>query len=172
MKDYLQRDLISGVTYKISNRHILIQNDNTCWANISVPILIDKDYMLDLYKEIRIIAKQNDVKISVSNHYKRKIIERYNEYVEIFNNSVDLFEKMKDIALQIEERGLHLGVSDDSLMKDFSDLKEKYFQLTVYASIENEAYRVITSIYKYLVCLKLELSSDKDFSYRLSKIYL
>lgn len=174
--EYLSRKIIP-VTFIIEDSHISIQSEHTSWINITKPKpLIAKEQMLDLYKEVKKLAKTANVSVSTRKNKYKEIIEKdYANYVECYNKSLKIFDEIKQLAYEIQARKIHMGCTDDEVLKQMANLKSDYCELLYYKS---SPCSQLLSVYSSLLANKEELlrsiQSEKSnkFYYKLTKIYI
>lgn len=111
--EYLERPLIEGVEYDISETCVAIQSQSTCFVSYSVPARLQKETMLLQYKRVLQMAREQGVKISYSRHIRRTICEQWADYLAECEKQEHLFQELREVANSVKRRGIHMGHADD-----------------------------------------------------------
>lgn len=69
--------------------------------------------MLNQYKRILQIAREQRTKISYSRHIRKTILEQWPDYVAGREKQERLFQQLREVAGVIQQRGIHMGHIDD-----------------------------------------------------------
>lgn len=125
-QEYLNRQLIDGVDYDITEDRIRIENVNTTWISIKRPEKIDKESVILMHKNICRTAKNKGIKISYKNKYKKFITENWQQYEKEFDHYNKIFNKIIPVAEQIKKRGIHIGCVDDDILNKMEILKSEF----------------------------------------------
>ena len=96
--EYLDRPLIDGVVYEITETRVSIQSPNTCIVCCVLPERCDKKDMLKLYKRVLQMAKAKKVKISYSLHIHKTIREQWDDYVSKREKQEQIFLQLRGSA--------------------------------------------------------------------------
>ena len=111
--EYLERPLIEGVGYEISETRVTIQSPNTCFVSYVLPERCQKDQMLNKYQCILRMAKEQGIRISYSRHIRKTIQEKWPDYVAGREKQEQLFNELRKAASTVQQRGIHMGHVDD-----------------------------------------------------------
>lgn len=153
-QEYLQKEIIPDVIYKITDNEIYIKGNSTIFTQIKKPSnLIDIKEVNKIVKEIRSICKINNIKVGRKNQYKKKVEENYIYYITTYNMLCVEFEKALQLAKQVKERKIHYGCIDDVVLNQLQDISCK-FQRSGYGT---EPYSKVNSCYYDLVSLLNQL---------------
>ena len=112
--EYLDRPLIDGVVYEITETRISIQSPNTCIVCCVLPERCEKKDMLKLYKRVLQMAKAKKVKISYSLHIHKTIREQWDDYVSKREKQEQIFLQLRESAAVVQQHGIHVGYCDDT----------------------------------------------------------
>lgn len=156
-KEYLERELLN-TNFEIAKDKITVNSPSTSYCNITrVKNEITKKELLNLYSSIVKLAKLNKVTVSRKNGYKKFIIENFEKYENdiIFYNN--MFDSLTIKFREIENRGLHMGTSDDFILDKATDLKNEYIKMYYGSSVICK----IKDIYRVLLELHDDLTQDK-----------
>jgi hypothetical protein len=151
MSEYLKRELIANVEYDINNDSIRIQNDNTDFVHINRVKPINKNELLLLYRQVNKLAKEKNISISRKNGYKKYITENWIEYeneIKYYNN---LFNKAINKYKEVQQRGIHFGCSDDTVLNEAGNIKNQYIKMYYRNSIcshIHDIYNKLNELYE------------------------
>ena len=152
--EYLSKKLIEDTIYEIDNNSIKIENNHTCYIRCNrVQNNFTKNEILDLYKKVYQLAKNQNVSIARKNQYKKYIDESWEEYEKELKRYNDLFDNLITICKEVKNRGLHYGTSDDIVLKKASNIKNEYEKVYHGLSINSNIkriYRSLTELYNDL----------------------
>lgn len=116
-KEYLQRPLIEGVVYDITDNFIRVSNSNTLFINLEKRDRIQLEEVEKLFRELRKIAKDNPkLKLKGVTKFLPTIRKLYPEYCESASLIEKNFSEIGELFRQIETDGLHMGCRDDELL--------------------------------------------------------
>lgn len=147
-KEYLSKDLLPNVHYKISADCVSIYNEHTSWCNV-IPVKHIKRTDLDtLYEDVLGYVRlyKQKTKVSYKEHIRKQIETMYPVYKKEYDNAVKLYGRIIKQAKVVQERGIHYGCADDVELIQLTKLKEEYARIYWRSS----AYSRILHIYKYL----------------------
>ena len=155
---YLERPLIEDVSYEITETRVAINSSSTCFVSCVLPERCRKDDMLDRYRRVLRMAKAQGVKISYSAHIRKTIMTQWSEYEAARENQERLFEKLRELAKCIQQRGIHMGFVDDEYLAQLNRICDQLAMLRC-------RDRVISRIAEFdyaLSFLERDLSKDKE----------
>jgi len=156
-KEYLKRELLD-TNFEITKDKITVNSPSTSYCNITrVKNEFTKKELLNLYSSVVKLAKLNKVTVSRKNGYKKFIVEYFEKYendIVFYNN---MFDKIKLKFENIEQRGLHMGTSDDFILDKVTNLKNEYIKMYYGSSVICK----MKDIYRVLLQLHDELTQDK-----------
>lgn len=116
-KEYLQRPLIEGVVYDITDNFIRVSNSNTLFINLEKRDRIQLAEVEKLFRELRKIAKDNPkLKLKEVTKFLPTIRKLFPEYCESASLIEKNFSEIGELFRQIETDGLHMGCRDDELL--------------------------------------------------------
>lgn len=145
-QDYLNRPLIENIEYIITNNKVKIQGTDTSWINITRSEWIDKNSLLDTYRNIYRTAKEKGIKVSYKNRFKKFILENWQQYGDEFDYCNKIFDSIIPVAEQVQSRGIHYGYSDDEVLDILGNLKnelgEMFYRSTITSKIREIAFRL------------------------------
>lgn len=111
--EYLQRPLIEGVAYEISETRIAIQSPNSCIISCVLPKRCQKAEMLSRYQKVLQKSKKQGIRISYSLHIRRVIQEQWPTYIAGREKQERLFRELRETVTVVQQRGIRLGYRDD-----------------------------------------------------------
>lgn len=151
-KEYLSRPLLD-VKFRITESEVYVASEHTGYANIRKLERLLKEDILKLYSEVVKMSKSQGVKLSYKNHYKKNIEEHWEFYREELKYYNEIFDKTREKFLEVQERGLHSGTSDDSVLKEALELRNEFMKCywrTTHISKMTEIYAKLTLYHKEL----------------------
>lgn len=163
--EYLMRPYIEGALFTIENNHIRITSPSTIHAEAKIITILCQADLLSLYKKVLQKAKTHKVRISYSQHIRKQILERWNEYESRCIEAGIMFATIFEQAKVVRERGLHYGTVDDTELAKLQKLCSKYGEFFYRNSIASQ----MSEIYYHLNSLDSDLST---LASRLDTIYL
>lgn len=170
-KEYLQRDLLENVSYDISENYIKVQSESTMFINLSKYELVNnKQELLNKRAEVIKLAKEKKVSLSYQRKTKKTINELWESYETDKKTSEGLYNEIKTGWINVkEERGIHMGFSDDQYISHLSKLISEYNSL----SNTNKPTYILSELSNRLDETIRDLKYQKeDDNYRISKIHL
>ena len=156
--EYLAGPMIKDVRYEISDEHIRITSPNTCFVDMRLDGRLERESLLDIYRQVLQMAKAQRVRISYSNHMKRTLMTKWEEYESSIAARAALFRHLVTQARVVEARGIHCGCSDDKELSLLTDIRS---QLMPYGYRNSILFR-ISSIASQLEALQRGLAHDPD----------
>jgi len=154
--EYLSRPLIQDMHYEISDEHVRITCPNTCFVDVRLNGKLERESLLDRYRQVLQMAKAQKVKISYSNHMKRTLTTKWEEYESAVTERAALFRRLVTQARVVEARGIHYGCID---YKELSLMTEIRNQLTPYG-YRNSILSCISRIAHQLETFQRDLLYD------------
>ena len=150
----LKRPLIEDVSYEITETYVSIQDLHTCFVNRTLPERYRKDALLDQYRRVLRMAKEQGTKISYSRHIRKTIQEQWSGYVAGREKQERLFRELREAAEAVRQRGIHMGHRDDEALAKVYAIGSSLDRL----AFDNEAMRSITGASQHLRMLERDLS--------------
>ena len=163
--DYLAREPLTEVEFLIEDNHISISSPHTSYVNQYLNPPVEKQALLDLYAQILAVAKERKVRISYPRHIRKTIRERWQEYADNVEERDAIFQQMIWQARIVEQRGLHMGTSDDDELHNLAQLTWRFQKYGYLSGIIDK----FSCIHRDLVHLLEEFS---DSSIEVSRINL
>ena len=137
--EYLDRPLIDGVVFEITETRVSIQCPSTSIVCCVLPERCDKKEMLRLYRRVLHLAKARKVKISYSLHIHKTIREQWDAYIAAREEQEQIFQHLRESAAIVQQRGIHQGYCDDTEL----DKAIKYsWRLTEIARESDAAWQI------------------------------
>ncbi len=156
--EYLKRPVIEDVSYEITESRVSIQCPHTGFVGRTLPERCRKDALLDQYRRVLRMAKEQGARISYSRHIRKTIREQWPGYVAGREKQEQLFRELRDAAEAVRQRGIHLGHGDDEALAKVYEIGSSLDRL----SFNDEAIRSITGAMNYLRTLEHELSGGHE----------
>lgn len=165
MQEYLNNPIIEDAKYYITNDKIEIKNKCTLFCNVErIKDIIPLNELLNMYKSITKEARNRRYSISYKQKIKDKIINEYTNYIQEVQKSNEIFDKMVELAKQIEQRKIRYGCNNDTVLNELTNLRNEYIKIYY----RNSSTSLITEIKN-----KLErIQSDFKQNYDYMKIFL
>lgn len=127
---YLNREEIKDIKYNITNQKIEVGSATALYINIKPYKEINKKELLKKRLEIIRAAKSQGISISYKNKTKNTIIENWNDYKKDIQISQEIYQELKERWTHIRDnRGLHMGTSDDVYLDKTTQLQWDYEKL-------------------------------------------
>ncbi len=156
--EYLKRPMVEDVSYEISETYVAIQCPHTCFVSRTLPDRCRKDALLDQYRRVLRMAKEQGARISYTRHVRKTIREQWPGYVAGREKQERLFRDLRDAAEAVRQRGIHQGHADDEALARIYEIRNSLDDL----SFKDEAMRGITGAMNYLRTLEHELSGGHE----------
>ena len=161
-----------NANYVINNDRIAIFTETTSWINLArINDFHTKEELLDLYKAVDKAAKDAKIKVAYTNHYKKTILDNYDQYALDVEKSHKMYDEMKQIAANVRVTpSTEYNPEMELLMKK----RDEYSSLLYYGT---SPYWEILRVFKELKNLKEEIARQtanpiNGFFYRLVKIHI
>ena len=161
--EYLNRPLIENVEYSIEQDFVHIHSSCTCY--IQARRYKEMVNPMQLYKAVSQTATERKIKKSYKRHFKRFIESEWDNYRNSCIKSSSVFDEIIKCARQIQERGLHMGTSDDLKLAEMATLRERYNTFFHGNQVISQMCSIKNSLDDYLK----EMKNENDW---LCKIYL
>lgn len=123
--EYLSRPLIQSMNYEISGERVRIACPHTCFVDMRLNSRLEREPLLDSYRQILQMARAQNVKISYSNHMKRTLVTKWEEYESAITERAALFRHLVTQAQVVEARGIHYGCSDDKELSLLTEMRNR-----------------------------------------------
>lgn len=148
--EYLNEELVEDCIYEITDNRIKIETPSTCVIKENKGKYIDVNDTLKSYRKLLKLCKQNKIKIGYTNHYKKLLSENKVAYYEEVENANILFDKMREVALQVQSRGIHYGCNDDKVLNYLHLIKSKYQACHYRSTLLSVINEINTKINNYI----------------------
>ena len=126
-QEYLSRPALEDVQFLISERELCIRSEHTVYAQALAPEqVLDQRELLAQYRYVLKTAKERNIRISYTNHYHKRIRERWPSYKAAAGERDAVYQKMLEQAAMLQQRGIHLGCRDDVVLQGMYCLQERY----------------------------------------------
>ena len=120
--EYLSRPLVDDVEYTISNDRVRIDCPHSNYINITRHEKISLDSILSMINEIDTIRKADKrIKIKGISTIRKRVKDAYKLYLVDWSVYNESFNKCTELAKQVEREGLHLGISDDTVLRELTE---------------------------------------------------
>lgn len=123
--EYLSQPLIRDVHYEISDTRVNIHCPHTCFVDTCLAPRLDRQALLDSYREVMGIAKAHHIRISYSTHIKKLLKEQWAAYEAGMEERERLFRLCSAQARVVELRGLHQGCVDDKELSLLTEMQDR-----------------------------------------------
>lgn len=148
--EYLQRPLIEGVVYEITNSKVRISSPHTVFLSADRQTVIPLSEVERLFRELKKEAKDSGKIIFKGvSKFLPTVRALYPSYQEAVNQINCLFSEIVEITRKIKADGLHRGCSDDVLLEEALSKKNKimmYYHHNTDFSQYSEQYQQIKDI--------------------------
>lgn len=166
---YLTKPLLTKCCYEISDRKIRIWNNTNEIACARAPLpALDRATLLERYQRILKTARERKIKISFRNHFHKKIKENWERYLAEDVERRRIYQELYGLALQIQQRGIHIGYRDDYVLQDWYRVHARYEELSDWRS----ACDRMEEIARELARLEQAFSDGPELYGPENKIYL
>ncbi len=132
-KKYMAMDVIKEVEWEISDNKIYIHSPGSSFINRERYIRLKQADLLEKYKNVLKLAKQNGTKLRYKKSYKKYITENWKEYEQASRQLNDIFDELLKRVKHLEKRGIHYGCSDDeylSICSAIGNSMDRYYWRT------------------------------------------
>ena len=151
-KEYLSRKLLD-VKYDITENRINIGTTSTAFIVHKKAEKLRQEKLLALYSQIVQECRKKKVKIHYTNHYKKKILDDWAYYSEVYKKYCEDYDLIYKIALEVKKRGIHMGFSDDQMI-DYANIVnanlDRYFWRNQIMFQMSAIYTEFTMLYSAL----------------------
>ena len=149
-KEYLQRPLIEGVVYEITNSKVRISSPHTVFLSADRQTVIPLPEVERLFRELKKEAKDSGkIRFKGVSKFLPTVRTFYPSYQEAVQQMNYLFSEITEIARKIKADGLHRGCSDDVLLEEALSKEKKimmYYHHNTDFSRYSEQYQHIKEI--------------------------
>lgn len=129
-KEYLQRPLIEDVVYEITDNKVQVQNPCTLFIRVEKQEKIPLAEVEQLFRELKKVAKDTGkIKLKGVTKFLPAIRSLYPSYIEAVEKINKNFSEISEITHRLKSDGLHLGCSDDELLKTATALQNEITRL-------------------------------------------
>lgn len=156
-KQYLLQDL-QNVSYAISKDRILIEGFDHDYFFCECFSKYTKKEIFGYYSEIVQLCKQLGVKIQYTEHYKKRVLELWQDYGSYYEKSRVAFAKIVEQAYVVQKRGIHKECRFDRELDKLRALKEKYRYYLQY----EKPYGMLIIIVNNLIALRSQLLTAQE----------
>lgn len=157
--------IVGSHSFRMGNPDV--SDDTLPYISVKKLDRIVKEDILKLYSEVERLAKARNLQITYNMQYKRLIEENWDRYREEFKYFNELFDKERELGLQMKRRGLHRGFfSDDKVFREALGLSREYEK---HYNPKLSAVGLIQDIYSSLKLYEREMS--RSLTYESNYIY-
>ena len=126
-QEYLAEPLVEELRFQISDEKIDIRCSGFIFVQARGPAAaLEQKALLEQYQRVLQEGKARKVQISFSNHFRRRLLERWDEYLTAVEDRLRTYRKMMELAWLLERRGIHLGYCNDHVLQDLYDQHSSY----------------------------------------------
>ncbi|MFW5962386.1 MAG: hypothetical protein ACOCQR_02110 [bacterium] len=134
-QEYLDRELLD-VNFDIQPDRIKVNSEHTSYCNEERYVVeYSKKDLLGLCDKIYRLATEHDITVSRKAAYKKFIKEHWNEYLQEVEHYNNLFDELIVAFEKVQERGLHNGTSDDVVLSEATNIRNKYGEIYYRSSV-------------------------------------
>lgn len=148
--EYLQRPLIAGVVYEITNSKVRISSPHTVFLRADRQTVIPLSEVKRLLRELKKEAKDSGkIRFKGVSKFLPAMRALYPSYQEAVKQVNCLFSEIVEITRKIKADGLHRGCSDDTLLEEALSKEKKimmYYHHNTDFSRYSEQYQHIKEI--------------------------
>lgn len=142
---YLERPLLPGLEFIITDEVLKVTSDSSVFIHNRKAEIIGKNELLEKYKKVYGLCRENGVKISYGQRCKKSIMENYSKYLEETEKHNKIFKELKEMLLPLKDRGVHYGcaVDDeylDSCIKKSWEMNPYHYRNTAAEKIRETNY--------------------------------
>ena len=112
-REYLSRQLLEGMVYRISKDKISIENANTIFISCERPVLYPRSEFNSMLKTLRELAKNKGVRIKNISSAFKLVKESWDIYKSEVYRNMALYDEIYQDCELLKKRGIHWGCSDD-----------------------------------------------------------
>jgi hypothetical protein len=113
-------------TVRMNDEEIYIASESTCFCQLQGRKLIDIKELLKKYNELIKLCKENKIKLSYKNHYKKTIKEQEELYKNEANKYINLYNELCTMWKDKLNKGIYSGYTSDI---DMIKIKEVSLQM-------------------------------------------
>jgi hypothetical protein len=134
---YLSKPLIKNVAYTINDKQIKIVNNTTTFVDVYNK-KINEELLTNALKnlsDLKKLAKDNNIKIKGCNKISLYLKANFDAYKAAIAEYNKIYGELKEIALDVQERGIHMGYTDDVALDKLFECRNKLFEFTLHSII-------------------------------------
>ena len=154
---------------EINQNNIYVCSRGVCHVNVTNKEKINIQELKDLIKDIRKIAKEDNVKITFKSIKKKVIDELKEEYEEEYRNFTELYNELKTLWVNLTNKKLYISnFQEDQEYKRAGDIYMKIQRLNTRSNPINK----MINIQNRLIELKEELLNANYLGHRIEKVII
>lgn len=142
--EYLQRPLIEGVVYEITDQSAMIFSPHTKYIVVRKDSEVPLPEVESQFRKLKKEAKESGkVRLNGVTKFLPTIRSLYPSYRMTIERTNTLFEEIVKMVPKLEADGLHIGCTDDELLKE---IREKEWEI-LNSQSENTEYSRYLRLY-------------------------
>ncbi len=120
--EYLQRPLIEGVVYEVTDESVKISSPHTIYIIVRKESEVPLSEVESQFRKLKKEAKESGkVRLNGVTKFLPTIRSLYPSYRKTLERTNTLFDEVVKMIPKFEADGLHMGCTDDELLKEIRD---------------------------------------------------
>lgn len=120
--EYLQRPLIEGVVYEVTDESVKISSPHTIYIIVRKESEVPLSEVESQFRKLKKEAKESGkVRLNGVTKFLPTIRSLYPSYRKTLERTNTLFDEVVKMIPKLEADGLHMGCTDDELLKEIRD---------------------------------------------------
>ena len=120
--EYLQRPLIEGVVYEVTDESVMISSPHTIYIIVRKESEVPLSEVESQFRKLKKEAKESGkVRLNGVTKFLPTIRSLYPSYRKTLERTNTLFDEVVKMIPEFEADGLHMGCTDDELLKEIRD---------------------------------------------------
>ncbi len=120
--EYLQRPLIEGVVYEVTDESVMISSPHTKYIVVRKDSEVPLSEVESQFRKLKKEAKESGkVRLNGVTKFLPTIRSLYPSYRKTLERTNTLFDEVVKMIPKLEADGLHMGCTDDELLKEIRD---------------------------------------------------
>lgn len=139
--EYLQRPLIEGVVYEVTDELVKIFSLHTKYIVVRKDSEVPLSEVESLFRKLKKEAKESGkVRLNGVTKFLPTIRSLYPSYRMAIERTNTLFEEIVKMVPKLEADGLHIGCTDDELLKE---IREKEWEILKFHNVNTDYSRYL-----------------------------
>ena len=139
--EYLQRPLIEGVVYEITDESVMISSPYTKYIVVRKDSEVPLPEVESQFRKLKKEAKESGkVRLNGVTKFLPTIRSLYPSYRMAIERTNTLFEEIVKMVPKLEADGLHIGCTDDELLKE---IREKEWEILKFHNVNTDYSRYL-----------------------------